>query len=142
MLRQNGLETKNYQVVEVRCGDVTITPKPVTLTFTGPMRATYNGSPLADSIYQASINGLLNEETHENEIEYTFYQNEALSEPVGDIPVNAGEYWVKAVLVAKGNYGGAEISGRVVIDNATEDLKVSAIGYGSSDCLLYTSRCV
>lgn len=126
-----GATASNYAVGTVVCGNVTITPAPVTLRFNNdPMSAAYTGLALDSGVYAATIDGLIDGDSHVNPVKYTFYTDEGCTQEykndaIGNIPADVGVYGVKATLEAGGNYGGGEIAGKVEITPAEDKLQVS-----------------
>lgn len=130
-----GATAANYMVNDFSAG-LTIHPATVTLSFDGPMQAVYTGNELEQSVYAATIRGLLGDDSHPNAgaITYTFYNNEdtALEHPLPVVPVNVGTYIVRAVLEAGGNYTGAQAQETVTIAPDADSLHITAEGYSGT----------
>ena len=142
-LKIQGKDANNYQLatnaIELT---VTISPKSVTIQFPEPMQANFTGSELASTVYEASFEGLVNDnDIPKTSINYTFYEDEDCSgEPMQNIPVNVGTYGIKAELTGPDSYPNYSVSaqtGNVTILAVNDSMIVSANPYGDNNGATY-----
>ena len=126
---------ENYVITDVNDPTMTILQRTVTLSFPQSMTHRYNGSRVPETVFEATINGVVDGESHPNagNISYTFYYDQQAQRPVTGIPTNVGTYWVVASLDAAGNYTGATTGpAKLTITPASASLTVTATGYSGT----------
>ena len=123
----------NYTITDVEDTQVIITRRDVTLSFTGSMEHTYDGTLPAD-VYEAEVtSGLIGSDIHAGDIKYTFFSDPGGNDTI-DEPAGVGTYYVQASISAAGNYAGATTGiTKLVISPATDALTVTAESYSDPE---------